>query len=130
VAIAGILAMEPEILILDEPTAGLDPVGQKEVLNLIKNFQGDSKTILLVSHDMDTVLEYATRVIVLKDGEIVADDKPSNVFQKAELLSEIGINLPVLFEFAMELNKNGYNIPLTIKTEEELVRHLVGEYNE
>ena len=80
VAIAGILAMSPDVLVLDEPTAGLDPTGTKEIMNLFKTINEEGKTVIFVTHDMSLVLEYATNVIVMKDKEIVKEATPAELF--------------------------------------------------
>lgn len=96
VAIAGILAMNPDVLILDEPTAGLDPKGQKEIMQIFENLHSKyQKTIVLVSHDMDLVSEYAQYMIVMHRGEIKLKGSPKEVFEKVDLLNKCGISLPV-----------------------------------
>lgn len=120
VAIAGILAMEPEVLILDEPTAGLDPTGKKEMLQMIDRLNKEGRTIILVTHDMDDVLEYASRVIVMSDGEVIKDSTPQEVFASKEMLDGMNINLPTISEFIHQLNKKGYNIPFSVSTIDEL----------
>lgn len=95
VAIAGVLAMEPEILILDEPAAGLDPVGRKEILGLLAQIHGENHiTIILVSHSMDDVAQYAERILVMNQGKLVLDGTPRKVFQYEEELRQIGLDVP------------------------------------
>ena len=95
VAIAGVLAMEPEILILDEPMAGLDPAGRKEIFDLLKKLHQKRKiTIILVSHSMEDVAEYASRMIVMNQGEIVLDGEPRKVFCYEKELKQIGLGVP------------------------------------
>lgn len=95
VAIAGVLAMEPEILILDEPMAGLDPAGRKEIFDLLKKLHQERKiTIILVSHSMEDVAEYASRMIVMNQGEIVLDGEPRKVFCYEKELKQIGLGVP------------------------------------
>lgn len=95
VAIAGVLAMEPEILVLDEPMAGLDPAGRKEIFELLKKLHRERKiTVLLVSHSMEDVAEYASRVIVMNQGQIVLDGEPRKVFRYEKELSKIGLGVP------------------------------------
>ena len=94
-AIAGVLAMEPEILILDEPTAGLDPKGRDEILGVIKKLNEEKETtIILVSHSMDDVAEYVDRIIVINDGDIMYDDTPVNIFQMVDELEAIDLAAP------------------------------------
>lgn len=95
VAIAGVLAMEPEILVLDEPMAGLDPAGRKEIFELLKRLHNERKiTIILVSHSMEDVAEYAGRVIVMNRGEVVLDGEPRKVFRYEKELKQIGLGIP------------------------------------
>ncbi len=95
VAIAGVLAMEPEILVLDEPMAGLDPAGRKEIFELLKKLYRERKiTVLLVSHSMEDVAEYAGRVIVMNQGQIVLDGEPRKVFRYEKELRKIGLGVP------------------------------------
>ncbi len=95
VAIAGILAMDPEVLILDEPTAGLDPAGKREILDLLKKIHIETnKTIILVSHSMEDVALYADRILVMADGRIILDDVPKNVFRESETLESVGLGVP------------------------------------
>ena len=114
VAIAGVLAMKPDILILDEPTAGLDPKGREEILGLIKTLHDESNiSIVLVSHSMEDVAEYADRIIVIDDGRLVFDDTPQNVFDNYEALNEMGLSVPSAKRVIYKLNENG--IPVRTK---------------
>ncbi len=110
VAIAGILALNPDILVLDEPSVGLDPVGQDEIMSLVKKMHEDGKTIIMVTHDMDIVLEYAEDVIVFKDGEVVFSGTPQELF--SENREDYCIEIPVLYQFVQSLNQRGMNIPI------------------
>ena len=104
VAIAGVIAMKPKILILDEPTAGLDPKAHRELLNMIEGLHNEEKmTIIFVSHNMDDIMKLSDRVIVLNDGRLVMNDKPENVFSKWEELKGIGLNVPQITEFMKRL---------------------------
>ena len=119
VAIAGILAMQPDILILDEPTAGLDPMGQKEIMSIFKALhRNHKKTIVLVSHDMDLVSEYAERMIVMHDGELKLQGTPKEVFEHVDILAQCGITLPIAArnykEFAEHFGLSLASMPLTI----------------
>ena len=110
-AIAGVLAMEPEILILDEPTAGLDPKGRDEILGVIKNLNEEKETtIILVSHSMDDVAEYVDRIIVINDGDIMYDDIPVNIFQMVDELEAIDLAAPQITYILRDLNRMGLNV--------------------
>ena len=126
VAIAGILALEPNVLVLDEPTAGLDPVGQDEIMSLTKKMHEEGKTIIIVTHDMDLVMKYANRAIVMKDGKIVFDGTPSALF--SENREDFSIEIPLLYQYVQELNRNGYKIDINnIKSVDDLVLALKKE---
>lgn len=110
-AIAGVLAMEPEILILDEPTAGLDPKGRDEILGVIKKLNEEKETtIILVSHSMDDVAEYVDRIIVINDGDIMYDDTPVNIFQMVDELEAIDLAAPQITYILRALNRMGLNV--------------------
>ena len=110
-AIAGVLAMNPEILILDEPTAGLDPSGRDEILGQIKKLQTESgMTILLVSHSMDDVAEYVDRIIAMAKGAILFDDIPEKVFSHTQELEEVGLSAPQTTYILRELQKTGLEV--------------------
>lgn len=110
-AIAGVLAMEPEILILDEPTAGLDPKGRDEILGVIKKLNEEKETtIILVSHSMDDVAEYVDRIIVINDGDIMYDDIPVNIFQMVDELEAIDLAAPQITYILRDLNRMGLNV--------------------
>ena len=121
VAIAGILAIDPDILVLDEPTAGLDYQGSKDVMDLLRKLNEQGKTIILVTHDMDIVYRYADRVCLLEKGKIVFDGHPIDLFKNHfETL-----DLPYLFDLATKLNEQGYNIPLNkIHSVKDLVSYI------
>lgn len=107
-AIAGVLAMKPEILILDEPTAGLDPKGRREILDQIKQLQEETHmTILLVSHNMEDVAEYVNRIIVMNHGKIIYDDIPQKIFRRYRELEEIGLGAPRVTYILHTLKKSG-----------------------
>ena len=126
IAIAGILAMNPDILILDEPTAGLDPQGAKEMMNLFKKINQSGKTVILVTHDMNHVLEYCDDVIVMNKGKIEKHEDVDTLFKNPEYLQSLGIDLPVLTSFIMELNKEGFQIDPNIKDVNTLIDQLGG----
>ena len=120
VAIAGVLAMEPEVLILDEPTAGLDPKGRDEILSQIRQLQRDTGiTILLVSHSMEDVAEYVERIIVMNNGRVLYDDVPKKVFARYKDLEEIGLAAPQVTYILHELQRRGFPVDVSATTIEE-----------
>ena len=124
VAIAGILAMEPSILVLDEPTAGLDPIGRKELMSLFKKLHQDGITIVLVTHLMDDVAEFADQVYVMEKGKLVKSGKPSLVFQNVEFMEEIQLGVPKITRFAQRLAERGVSfkqLPITIEEFKEFI---------
>lgn len=119
VAIAGILAMEPSILVLDEPTAGLDPLGRKELMTLFKKLHQSGMTIVLVTHLMDDVAEYANQVYVMEKGRLVKGGKPSDVFQDVVFMEEVQLGVPKITAFCKRLADRGVSFKrLPIKIEE------------
>ncbi len=119
VAIAGILAMEPAILVLDEPTAGLDPLGRKELMNLFKKLHQSGMTIVLVTHLMDDVAEYANQVYVMEKGRLVKGGRPSDVFQDVVFMEEVQLGVPKITAFCKRLADRGVSFKrLPIKIEE------------
>ena len=119
VAIAGILAMEPAILVLDEPTAGLDPLGRKELMNLFKKLHQSGMTIVLVTHLMDDVAEYANQVYVMEKRRLVKGGKPSDVFQDVVFMEEVQLGVPKITAFCKRLADRGVSFKrLPIKIEE------------
>ena len=119
VAIAGILAMEPAVLVLDEPTAGLDPLGRKELMNLFKKLHQSGMTIVLVTHLMDDVAEYANQVYVMEKGRLVKGGKPSDVFQDVVFMEEVQLGVPKITDFCKRLADRGVSFKrLPIKIEE------------
>ena len=126
VAIAAVLAMNPEILILDEPTAMLDPMGRSEILNTIKTLNRDNGiTVVLITHYMDEAVN-ADRTIVIDKGEIVIDGSPKEVFKNVELLKSLGLDVPQVTELIYELRKNGINLPDDILTVEDCYNAIIG----
>ena len=112
VAIAGILAMDPDVLVLDEPTAGLDPVGAKAMLDLFVELNRNGKTIIIVTHEMDYVLEYCDLCVVVNKGKIVYEGRPISLFVNDEIMDRVGIEPPLAIEFGKELTKNGLKLDL------------------
>lgn len=130
VAIAGILAMNPDILILDEPTAGLDPQGAKEMLNLFQKINQQGKTVILVSHDMNQVLEYCDDVVVMNKGRVEKHVTVDELFRETEYLTSLSIDLPMITSFILELNANGYHIDPSLKDINQLIEEIGGQINE
>lgn len=132
VAIAGILALKPEILVLDEPTVGLDPQSKKDLLNLLVQIQKETqKTIIVITHDMDLVAKYSKRVIVLKDESIVYDGSKEALFSNITKLKEFNLDLPNAAKIALKLREKGLvnfqKIPLSIA---ELFENIKGDNHE
>ena len=121
VAIAGVLAMEPQVLVLDEPCAGLDPRGREEILGLIKKLHEEAgTTIVMVSHSMDDVASLAERVIVMNHGQVVMDGAPRDVFSCGEELRGMGLDVPQAVLLAQKLRDRGFDIPEGIYRIEEI----------
>lgn len=117
VAIAGVLAMKPDVLILDEPTAGLDPKGRAEILQQIKKLQTETgMTIILVSHSMEDVAEYVDRIVVMNHGRVLYDDTPKEVFQHYQELEEIGLAAPQVTYVLHDLKKMGIPVDTSATT--------------
>lgn len=127
VAIAGILAMNPDILVLDEPTAGLDPQGAKEMLELFKRINQEGKTIIMVSHDMNQVLEYCDEAIVMNHGKVERHMKVSELFKETDYLSSLSIALPTITSFILQLNQQGFDIDPSIKNIDQLIQEIGGQ---
>ncbi|VTS43661.1 cobalt transporter ATP-binding subunit [Streptococcus pseudoporcinus] len=126
VAIAGILAMEPSILVLDEPTAGLDPKGRRELMTLFKKLHKSGMAIVLVTHLMDDVANYADKVYVLEKGKVILSGKPNDIFQRVELLEEKQLGVPKITRFAYHLEKKGFQfsrLPITLEELREMLKH-------
>ena len=123
VAIAGIIAMEPRCIILDEPTAMLDPKGRREVMETIIRLREKGITLVLITHHMDEAAQ-ADRVVVLSKGAIAADGTPSEVFSQVELLHNLGLAAPDTVELCWELNKLGFDLPLDRLSPEECAQIL------
>ena len=126
VAIAGILAMHPQVLILDEPTAGLDPKGRDEILDQVALLQKERKiTVILVSHSMEDVARYVDRIIVVNDGKILFDDTPKQVFQHYKELESVGLAAPQVTYVVKALKEKGWDIDTTATTVEEAKEAIV-----
>ncbi|WP_160678914.1 energy-coupling factor transporter ATPase [Clostridium sp. C8-1-8] len=130
VAIAGVVAMEPKILILDEPTAGLDPKGRDEILEQIKILHKEyNMTIILVSHSMEDVAKLADRVIVMNKGKCILDGVPSEIFNKIDILEEVGLAAPQVTYLIRELKNKGFNISGSVFTVEQAKKELLEYFN-
>ena len=126
VALAGVLAMRPSILVLDEPTAGLDPRGKKEILELIDKVKENlCKTVIMISHNMDEIASCCNKIAVLSDGELKCVLPPKELFSKKELLAELNIKMPIITEFANMLADKGMDIDRGIVSEDELVAAII-----
>lgn len=125
VAIAGVIAMEPKILVLDEPVAGLDPQGREEILALVKKLQKEvSPTVIMVSHNMDDIAVIADRIVALKDGKLIADGTPKEVFSNRTLIVEAGLDVPCATRISDMLIARGIDLPRDIISMDELCEKL------
>ncbi|MDE7048626.1 energy-coupling factor transporter ATPase [Parablautia intestinalis] len=126
VAIAGVLAMQPEVLILDEPTAGLDPKGRDEILDQIARLREETgMTVILVSHSMEDVAKYVDRIIVMNKGQVMFDNEPREVFRHYRELEEVGLAAPQVTYIMQELKKSGFDVDTDIITIEEARRAIL-----
>ncbi|MBR4424652.1 MAG: energy-coupling factor transporter ATPase [Oscillospiraceae bacterium] len=126
VAIAGVIAMRPRVLILDEPTAGLDPAGRESILGNISAFQRSTgAAVLLISHSMDDIARFARRLVVFHEGRLVMDDSPARVFDRADELKEMGLTVPMATEIALALRRRGVQLPESVYTVKYLKKLLL-----
>ena len=124
-AIAGVFAMEPEIIILDEPTAGLDPVGKDVLLSQIETYHKESgNTVLLVSHNMEDIARISDRVLVMNSSEALMFDTPGNVFSRVDELKEVGLRIPEITEITAKLRQKGIDLPKGILTVESAFKEI------
>lgn len=129
-AIAGVIAMKPEVLILDEPTAGLDPKGRDEIFAMVKALKEKlNMTVILVSHSMEDVAKYVDRILVMNNGELVYDDTPKNVFSHYAELEKIGLAAPEVTYIMADLRNRGINVNEYATTIEEGVNSIIDAYN-
>lgn len=131
VAIAGVIAMEPKVLVLDEPTAGLDPHGRDEILNEVYElFKKEGMTIILVSHSMEDVAKLVDRILVMHDGRVVIDDKTREVFKRADELESMGLGIPQITKFMREFKARGNDVREDVLTvseaKEEILEYIRG----
>ena len=127
VAIAGVLALRPDILVLDEPIAGLDPKGRNEFMAFVRSLREQGMTIIMISHNMDGLAEEATRILVMKNGEIVKDDTPKSVFTDTEMLESLSLGTSEAHEIAEMLKEKG--IDQSVITYSELLEELLRRYS-
>ena len=120
VAIAGVLAMEPRYLILDEPAAGLDPKGRDRILGMVKDLHEAGVTVVMVSHSMDDCARLATRMIVMSKGTVVASDTPRNLFAQPEMMASVGLGVPEAARLCQLLREKGVDLPHDLYTQEEM----------
>ena len=130
VAIAGVLAMEPRYLILDEPAAGLDPKGRDRILGMVKELHQAGVTVVMVSHSMDDCARLATRMIVMSKGTVVASDTPRNLFSQPEMMASVGLGVPEAARLCQLLREKGVDLPSDLYTQEELHEHLLRLWKE
>ncbi|MBQ8655068.1 MAG: energy-coupling factor transporter ATPase [Clostridia bacterium] len=131
VAIAGVLAMEPKVLILDEPTAGLDPRGRDRILGMIRDLHAKGGvTVVMVSHSMDDVASLATRMVVMSKGTVVATGTPREIFRQADMMRSIGLGVPEAARLCAMLRQKGLNLPEDLYTQEELQQALLQLWKE
>ncbi|MGN1019958.1 MAG: energy-coupling factor transporter ATPase [Aristaeellaceae bacterium] len=131
VAIAGVLAMEPKVLILDEPTAGLDPRGRDRILGMIRDLHAEGGvTVIMVSHSMDDVARLATRLVVMSRGQLVATGTPREIFRQREMMERIGLGVPEAARLCEKLRERGLPLPEDLYTPEELRDALLALWKE
>ena len=131
VAIAGVLAMRPEVLILDEPTAGLDPKGRDSILTMLEDLhRRENVTIIMVSHSMDDMARLATRLLVMSEGKLVATGSPSEIFADSAMMDSIGLGVPEATQLADRLRAKGYPVPEGIYRQSELQEYLLRLWKE
>ena len=123
IAIAGVVAMKPECIIFDEPTAMLDPKGRQEIMTIIKELHDEGITVILITHFMDEAVE-ADRVIIMNDADVLLDGTPAEVFAQEEKLREVNLEIPMAATLAMNLRKRGINVPEDVITVEGLVEYV------
>ncbi len=130
VAIAGVLAMEPRYLILDEPAAGLDPKGRDRILGMVKELHEEGVTVVMVSHSMDDCARLASRMIVMSKGSVVASDTPRALFAQPELMASVHLGVPEAAKLCTLLREKGLDLPSDLYTQEELHTHILRLWKE
>lgn len=130
-AIAGILAMEPEYLVLDEPTAGLDPMGRDSILNMVKNLHAQGNvTVIMVTHSMDDIARLADRLLVMDHGALVADGAPREIFKQIDMMESIGLGVPQAAKLCQKLRQQGFQLPDDLYLLSEVKEHLISLWKE
>ena len=117
-AIAGVIAMRPEMLVLDEPAAGLDPMGREDMLTLVRSFHQAGTSIVMISHSMDDVARLAQRIIVMDQGQVALDGPAEEVFQDAERLNQMDLDVPQVCKLSLRLREEGFDFPLCYRMED------------
>lgn len=131
VAIAGVLAMEPSVLILDEPTAGLDPRGRDRILSMLEELRArDHTTLIMVSHSMEDMARLATRLLVISEGRLIADGAPRRIFSQPEMMRSIGLDIPEAARLCSVLRAKGYHLPEDLYRMDELKEQLLQLWKE
>ena len=131
VAIAGVLAMEPKVLILDEPTAGLDPRGRDRILGMIRDLHAEGGvTVVMVSHSMDDVARLATRMVVMSRGRLVAEGTPRSIFRQGDMMRSIGLDVPAAVKLCAALRERGIDLPGDLYTPDEVRDALLRRWKE
>ncbi|MEE0808820.1 MAG: ATP-binding cassette domain-containing protein, partial [Acutalibacteraceae bacterium] len=126
VAIAGVMAMRPEIIVFDEPVAGLDPRGRSDVVHMIRDYRDTyNATVLIVSHNMEDMAVLADKLIVMSNGSLVAFDETEKIFSDPDFLKEIGLNVPIVTQVFSELSKLGADVPSNIFTVSDAVAFML-----
>lgn len=125
VAIAGVLAMRPQTLVLDEPTAGLDPKSKRAIMELVSSIKDICTTVIMISHNMDEIAEYCNRIAVMKNGRVIGTFTPHELFGNKQIIEESGVKLPLVTELAVTLNDNGVDVNPSTLTENELYQQLL-----
>lgn len=128
VALAGVIAMKPEYLVLDEPTAGLDPRGKTEIMQLVKSIARTCKSVIMISHNMDEVAAYCNRIAVLSQGKLYGVYEPRELFRSREMLKSLKIDVPAVTALAAGLYERGFNVDPSIIDEKELTDAVCAEY--
>ena len=125
-ALAGIIAMQPKYLVLDEPMAGLDPMGRAEILGVLESLRREKNTaVIMISHSMDDIMRHATRVAVLERGRLIRLGEPREIFKETKLIREMGLDIPQSAQIAELLRKNGVAVPPEVVAEDELVEFVL-----
>ena len=128
VALAGVIAMKPEYLVLDEPTAGLDPRGKTEIMQLVQSIARTCKSVIMISHNMDEVAAYCNRIAVLSQGKLYGVYEPRELFRSREMLKSLKIDVPAVTSLAAGLYERGFNVDPSIIDEKELTDAVCAEY--